>query len=465
MNFVPKYYQSQCVDHLVANEVAALFVGMGLGKTASTLAALSHLIANGDCRGALIIAPLRVSLFTWPEELEKWEEFRWMRIVSLRTKEGQAAWENGDACIYTINYESLPKFLKAHVKGKRRTQLPVDTVVWDELSKAKSPRSKRINYFRRWHWDKFDRHWGLTGTPIPNSHLDLFAQIRLLDGGERFGTVFGNYRTRYFEPVDFNQYTWKIRKGSKELIEEKINDIVLTLRSEDHMDIPPTTIEDIPVKLPPEAMRLYKRMEKDLILLLRDKKIKAVNNAVLVNKLLQITSGAAYAEDISQILAPKEDKKVTTEIHDAKIKALDALHKKEGRKPMLVAIRYKHERDRICAALPYAQEFDGNDIDKWNRGEIKMWVAHPLSMSHGLNLQHGGSRACWATLGYSREEYDQFNGRIIRTGQENATRIFRLVCPGTIDDAAVAALRDKGETQEGFMSRLARRVELLTQIK
>ena len=156
MKYLPAPYQQQCTDHLAGNDVAALFVGMGLGKTAATLAALSQLISDGVCKGALVVAPLRVSLFTWPEEVAKWDQFKWMKCVSLRTEEGVEAWERGDACIYTINYESLPKILEKLIKGKRRTQMPVDTVVWDELSKAKNPGSKRIRAFRRYR-DKFDR--------------------------------------------------------------------------------------------------------------------------------------------------------------------------------------------------------------------------------------------------------------------------------------------------------------------
>lgn len=464
MIFVPEKYQEGEIDHLIANTIAAHFVGMGLGKTAATLMALNHLIADGACRGALIVAPLRVSVFTWPEEVAKWDQFRWMKIVSLRTEEGVAAWKRGDACLYTINYESLDKFLKVNCRGRAGDNMPVDTVVWDELSKAKNPGSKRINYFVQHHRDKFGRHWGLTGTPIANSYRDVFAQIRLLDGGERFGTVFRDYQKKYFDRDDFNAYKWDLREEAAEIIEQKIADISYTLRSKDHLDIPPTTVEDIEVNLPVVAKRLYKKLAKELIILLKDSKVKAVNNAVLVNKLLQFTSGAIFAEDIDNLLAPKEDRRVVTTLHDAKLVALAKLHMREGRKPMLVATQYTHERDRICAQVPGAVAFNDRDIPKWKKGKIPLWVAHPLSISHGLNLQSGGSRVCWATLGYSKELYDQYNGRLIRKGQEEETRVFRLVCPGTIDDAAVQALSDKGETSDAFMARMAARVERLMDV-
>jgi SNF2 family DNA or RNA helicase len=261
--FTPKPYQQTGIDHLGDHPIGALFAGMGLGKTAMVLARLSQDIADGSCKGALVIAPLRVSLFTWLDEVAKWHNFSWMRIVSLRTPEGMAAWHRGDACIYTLNYESIyiPRtardgttvdhgIIRKILHGKHPDDLPVDTIVWDELSKAKDPKSKRIQFFRKYR-SKFKRHWGLTGTPIPNSHQDLFAQIRLLDDGALFGKHIGNFRQQYLEPVDFHERQWRVRADCEGMIEQKLLAYVLTLRSEDHLDIPPVTVEDVPVSLPP----------------------------------------------------------------------------------------------------------------------------------------------------------------------------------------------------------------------
>ena len=424
------------------------------------------------------------------EEVQQWDNFRWMKIVSLRTEEGLTAWHRGEACIYTINYESLfiPKYemrdvkvkgvtkrkkvqvgdsgvLERLIKGKRASHLPVDTVVWDELSKAKNHKSKRIKEFAKYR-AKFKRHWGLTGTPAPNSYQDLFAQINLLDGGKRFGPFITHFLERYFEPVNAYvpavQRKWQVRQGCVGLIEEKIKDMILTLRSEDWLDIPPTEFTDVEVALPAKAKTIYKRLEKELIVLLKDAKVKAINQAVLVGKLQQVTGGASYGHDLSTIIAT-EDNKIVTEIHNAKIKALRKLWEAEGRQPMIVATKFIHERERILAAIPEAVEFSSDKLADWNAGKIPLLVAHPASMGHGLNMQHGGSRAAWFTLSYSREEYDQFNARVARTGQKETTKIFHLMVPGTIDDAVLAAIRLKGDVQSGLMKTL-KNVQVLAQV-
>jgi len=483
MTFKPFPHQELGINHLVNNDEGGLFAGMGLGKTAMTLAALDHLIAQGDCKGALIIAPLRVSIFTWAEEVQQWENFRWMKIVSLRTPEGLAAWERGDACIYTINYESLfiPKYkvingkrtqvgdsgiLTKLIKGKRASHLPVDTIIWDELSKAKNHKSKRIKEFAQYR-EKFRRHWGLTGTPAPNSYQDLFAQINLLDGGKRFGKYITHFLERYFEPenayVPAVQRKWRVRPGCAGLIEDKIKDMVLTLRSEDYLDIPPTETIDVEVALPPKAKTVYKRLEKELIVMLKDAKVKAINQAVLVGKLQQVTGGACYGHDLSTIIAT-DDNKVVTEIHDAKIKALRKLWESEGKQPMIVATKFIHERERILAAIPEAVEFSSDKLTDWNAGKIPLLIAHPASMGHGLNMQHGGSRAVWFSMTYSREEYDQFNARVARTGQKQVTKIFHLLATGTIDDAVLAAIRLKGDVQSGLL-KVLKNIQTLVKVR
>tara|TARA_R110000868_G_scaffold124963_8_gene330219 strand:- start:2987 stop:4423 length:1437 start_codon:yes stop_codon:yes gene_type:complete len=473
MIFTPKPYQQLGINHLGENDIAALFAGMGLGKTAMVLSRLASDIADGSCRGALIIAPLRVSLFTWIDEVAKWKNFKWMNIVSLRTPEGMAAWERGEACIYTLNYESIhiPRttrdgekldygIIKKILHGKKASELPVDTVVWDELSKAKNPSSKRIQFFRKYR-SKFTRHWGLTGTPIPNSYQDIFAQIRLLDDGAMFGKVMGNFKTQYLEPEDFTERKWRVRPDCVGLIEEKLATIALTLRSEDYLDIPPVRVEDIPVVLPPKIKTVYKKMEKELIVTLENSQISAVNKGVLVGKLQQILCGSIYAESVESLFDPSIDSRVTTIIHDAKVKALRKLFDEEGQKPMLVIIRFKHERAEVLKAFPEAVEFHSDRLSDWNAGKIKMMVAHPLSMSHGLNMQDGGSRITWVTLPFSTEEYDQTNARLARMGQTQETKIFRLIVEGTLDDGVAAVLEAKTETQDGFLKKLSRNMKVL----
>jgi SNF2 family DNA or RNA helicase len=472
MKFTPRYHQQLGIDHLGNNSYAALFAGMGLGKTAMVIERLARDLADGHTKGILVIAPLRVSLFTWADEVAKWDNFKFIKVVSLRTPEGMAEWNKGTPCIYTMNYESItiPRtsrigeltdsgILKKILHGKKASDLPVDTVVWDELSKAKNPRSKRIQFFRRYR-NKFVRHWGLTGTPIPNSYQDIFAQIRLLDGGQTFGTVMGNFKQQYLEPLDFHERQWGVRKDCIGAIEDKLATIALTLRSEDYLDIPPVRVIDVPVKLPPKAKAIYSKLEKEFIIKLDDATITAVNKGVLVGKLQQVLSGAVYATNEDDILTVGETS-VVTHIHDAKVEALKKLFSEQGKKPMLVIIRFKHERDRILKAIPEAKAFHSDLLASWNAGKIPMMVAHPLSMSHGLNMQSGGSRICWVTPPYSSEEYDQTNARLARTGQDNETQIFRLLVEGTLDDVVVAVLESKLETQGGFMKHLANKIKTL----
>lgn len=424
---------------------------MGLGKSASCLAALEHLFGGGECRGVLIVAPLRVSVLTWPHEVKSWIQFHTWRVYSLRTKEGLEAWQKGEGEIFTINYESLPKICDTLLRGKKRSELPVDTVIFDELSNAKSPTSKRIRAFRA-HRFKFSRVWGLTGTPTPNGLLDVFSQIRLLDDGERLGPSYHAFKSAHFEPVNpYSEYPkFKIRDGHAGKIERKISDVVLTLRSEDWLKIPPTTVEDVEVHLPEEAKKVYKKLEKELLVQIReDFEVVAVNAAVLANKLLQVTGGAVYNEC-----------RAVEVLHDAKINALRKVFEDNGRKPLLVAVNFQHETRRILEAIPEAEEWNETSLGRWNRGEIPYLVAHPKSIGHGLNLQAGGCRLVWFTLSWSRELYDQMNARLARTGQTEETTIFRLLVPGTIDDAVAEALRGKGEGQSEFLATLKNLQEL-----
>lgn len=452
MKFNPLPHQELAIEHLKKTEEALLFAGMGLGKTASVLSAADYLFSDGDCKGLLVVAPLRVSVLTWPDEVEQWADFSYMRVADLRTRKGKEAWEKGAAHIYTINYESMPRFVNEYIKGRRASELPVDTVLFDEVDNAKNPSSKRIKTFRQFARPKFRRAWGMTGTPISNSRLDLFAQVRLIDQGKTFGTKYTPWEKQYFEPENFySQYPKLIpRPGTVELLEKKIAHMALVLRSEDWLKIPPVHTVDIPVSLPKEAKRVYKTVEKELLETLEDgAEILAVNQAVLVTKLLQITSGAVYVQE-----GEDEATRRPETLHPAKIDALRKLHNGMGKEPLLVACQYRHEIDRILEAFPYARKFENDLLKDWNAGKIPMLVSHPKSIGHGLNLQHGGRSVCWFSLGYSRGLYDQFNARIARQGQTDETTIYRLLVPGSIDDAVAGTLHSKNEDQQAFLQTL-----------
>lgn len=459
MEFSPLPHQKLAIPHLIENQEALLFAGMGLGKSASVLAATDFLLSDGDLKGLLIVAPLRVSVLTWPDEIELWDQFRYLEIASLRTKAGKKAWDNGEAHIYTINYESLPRFINERIKGKRASELPVDSVLFDEIDNAKNPSSKRIKTFRQYARAKFSRAWGMTGTPTPNSRRDLFAQVRLIDQGKTFGTKYTPWERQYFEAENaYSQWPKMIlRPGAKEALEEAIAHMALVLRSEDWLKIPPVRMVDIPVTLPKEAKRVYADVEKELLALLENgSEVLAVNKAVLVTKLLQITSGAVYVQE-----GEDESTKHAETLHTAKIDALRKLHEAIDREPLLVGCWFKHEVDRILEAFPEARKFENHLLKDWNAGKIPMLVAHPKSIGHGLNLQHGGHNICWFSHNHNRGLFDQFNARLARHGQKKETLIHQLIVPGSIDDAVIGALHMKGSDQETFL-RTLRNIKRLT---
>ena len=435
----PLPYQVQGTDWLIARRRAALFAECGLGKTAMTLDALKYAFADGDCRGALVVAPLRVATLQWPNEIRQWENFRWMRVADLRTANGWQKLINESADIYLINYEMLPKLAEEYCFGRKR--LAFDTVVYDELSRAKNPRSKRIRALRP-YMPKLSRRIGLTGTPASNGYFDLWAQVSLLDDGELLGRSFTQYRQRFFRQMDYMGYDWQLLPGAKEEIDQLVSKIALTLRASDYLDIPDTRTVDIEVSLPAEARKLYDKFEKDLLVLLKNGvEVTAPTAGVLANKLLQVASGTLYDEDRN-----------VHELHDAKLKELKALTKLG--EPLLVATNYIHERERILREIPSALPWSDNLLDRWNAGKVPMLVADPRSIGHGLNLMSGGRTVVWYSPTWSRESYDQFNARLARKGQTKQPLVYRLIASNTMDEAVMEALRQKDVTQKGLMSAL-----------
>lgn len=436
MKFTPEVYQRLAIDHLTNHDRAALFCGIGLGKTASTLAAFRELYAFGEARSMLVVAPMRVANMTWPNEIAKWDQFRQFKVERLRDVGDKPS---GKAHIYVTNYERLD----------RLTDLSFcDTVVFDELTKAKNPSSKRINALRPLMTRQ--RRWGLTGTPRPNSLLELFAQIRLLDDGKRLSPSFTAFKSAYFDS-DYMGYKFTPKAGAEETIYRKIHDIALTLRSSDYLDIADTEEEDIEVPLPKAAHGIYRELEKQLLVMVNGKELVAVNAAALVNKLLQVCGGAAYSTDeAAQVRS-------VVPIHDAKTDALKKLVGRLDGERALIACNYIHERERVVAALPGAVDahtFKGDIEDAWNSGSIPYLVADPRGLGHGLNLQAGGRNTIWYSPTYSRELYDQFNGRLARKGQTLVPRVFRLTCPGTMDDVAIETLRTRGDEQGEMLAML-----------
>lgn len=427
MIFKAEPYQDIMIKHLLDRERALEIVGLGLGKTVSTLAALNELFLDGAIRSALVVAPLRVANMTWPNEVRKWDFSRWMRVESLRGRS-----PSGKAQLYTINYESLP----------RLTDLSFcDVAIFDEITRAKNPKSERIKALVPLL--KHHRRWGLTGTPRPNSLLELFAQVRLLDDGQRLGKSFHQFQRTWFHPTDYLEYNWEPNPGAEERIYEKIHDLALTLRASDYSDQPDTVVEDVEIALPEQARDMYKELEKELLVACGDEgDVVAQNAAALVNKLLQIAGGTVYNETRGAI-----------QVHDGKIKALKRLLVEIGDENTIIFTNYIHERERVCAAIggTDAAKFRGDIEDAWNSGSIKHLVADPRSLGHGLNLQKGGRNVVWFSPTWSREYYDQANARVARKGQTEIPRVYRLLCSGTMDDVVVEVLREKDLGQKAML--------------
>lgn len=449
MKYIPEPPQVLFINKILSQDIVFALIGMGIGKSSSVLAAFTQMQKEGRVQSMLVIAPVRVCNLTWPMEVQQWDQFNHLKVANLRTPLGRRAFVAGTADIFVVNYESIPLLIK--LVEKRGGEIPYQMIVYDESTKAKNPGSKRISLLRR-NVPAPKHRIALTGTPAPNSLLDLFGQVRLLDDGERLGRSFEHFKHTYFNAVDYHQYDWQPVEGAQERIDARISDITITLRTSDWIkDLPDCHIRDEEIKLPPEVMVQYEDFKRELILELRKEvQITAANAATLVMKLLQFTSGTIY----------DADRKVH-EVHDYKINALAKIAK-ETKGPLLVLCAFQHEQARIRKRFPQARFFaDAKTpamqmqlITQWNRREIPMLVGHPLSMGHGLNLQKGSQTMVWMSLTYSRESYEQTIARLHRRGQKEVVIVHRLMVPGTVDDVVAEVLEEKKNTEQRLLTAL-----------
>lgn len=433
--------QELMIPHILENPIAAVFAEPGLGKTRAVIEALKILFNDMAIRGALIVSPKRVSTMTWPDELREWSD---LHFADLRTEEGRERWNKGTAEVWLVNIEQIPQLVEKCFKGRR--SIPADVLIIDELSKFRAPnsvRAKKLLAYRKF----FKRFIGLTGTPAPNSEMDLFNQIRLLDGGERFGPSFHAFRDRFAYATDYMKYNWKLKDGAAQEIREKISDITISLTAEEFLHIPPVTETDIELDFTPELRSDYRKLEKDALLKIENHELVGETQAVLVGKLQQFCSGAAYC-------AHEDGGRLTLPVHCLKTDALKKLHEELKREPTLVFYHFKHDLERILEAIPWAEPFDESRAAEWNRGEIPMWLCHPQATGHGLNLQKSCRYVCWFTPTWSNENYVQANKRVARNGQTRPVTIFRILVKDTIDEAVVEAVRLRQEGQSGLMRAL-----------
>lgn len=431
-------YQSRAVDFIIDRKRCGLFLEMGLGKTASTLTAIRDLISAAMVRKALVIAPLRVANSVWKQEAQKWSHLKNLRIsVCTGNSKQRLAALQFDADIYVINRENVDWLVETV-----RRPWPFDMVVVDESSSFKNPGAQRFKAMRRILPDT-EYMVLLTGTPSPNGLLDVWAQMYLIDFGQALGRTMTSYKQRFFES-DYMGYKWTPRDGSASKIHDLMSPHVIHMSAEDYLDLPDRIDLIEHVQLRPGILEAYKKFEKSLLAELPSGEVvEALTAAVLANKLLQYANGCMYTS---------EDKS-WSEIHSDKLDRLEEIIEDNPNENLLVAYNYQFDLQRLQARFPQARVLDKQQetIDAWNRGEIKLLLAHPASAGHGLNIQLGGNFIVWFGLNWSLELYQQFNARLHRQGQMNTVRVLHIVASGTIDERVLSVLSMKNATQNALL--------------
>ena len=440
MKYNPHEYQKYATDFILDNPIAAVLLEMGLGKSVITLTAINELLFNTfEVRKILVIAPLRVATYTWPAEIEKWEHLHGLTYTVAVGSEAQRKMAlRQKAHIYLINRENVDWLV-----NKSGLPFDFDMVVIDELSSFKAYSSKRFRALRKVR-PCVKRIIGLTGTPSPNGLMDLWAEIGILDMGQRLGRFIGGYRERYFLPDKRNQttiFSYKPLEYAEKTIYGKISDICISMKSMDYLNIPECIFNNVQVVMSNEETILYKNLKKDMFLPLEDGEIDAKSAVGLSNKLTQMANGAVY-----------DDNGDVKSIHSRKLDALEDLIESANGKPVLVAYWFIHDLKRICDRLPQAVKLDTSlDIENWNNGEIPIALIHPASAGHGLNLQAGGSTLIWFGLTWSLELYQQTNARLWRQGQKDTVVIHHIIAKDTIDEDILKALSKKETVQNALI--------------
>lgn len=445
MKFKPHDYQKYAVQYIKEHPISAVFLDCGLGKTSITLTAIHDLMFDSfEVQKVLIIAPLRVARDTWASEIEKWEHLKNLTYsVAVGTAEERIAALLRKSDIYIINRENIQWLVE-------ESGIPFDfqMLVIDELSSFKNHQTKRFKALMKMR-PKVKRIVGLTGTPSSNGLMDLYAEFRLLDMGERLGRFIGQFRNTYFQPDKRNGmivYSYKPLPGAEDAIYEKISDITISMRAADHLNMPELIMSEYTVEMSADEKEKYMELKKDLILELPDGEVTASNAASLSSKLSQMANGAIY-----------DDSGDTVSIHSRKLDALEDIIESANGKPVLVAYWFKHDRTRITGRLSklgiaYQEIKSSASIERWNKRELTVGLIHPASAGHGLNLQSGGNCLVWFGLTWSLELYQQANARLYRQGQKSATVVIQhIITKGTVDERILKTLQDKDEAQTALL--------------
>lgn len=445
MKYEPHSYQQFAISYIEEHPVAAVLLDMGLGKTSITLTAINDLLFDSfDIHKVLVVAPLRVARNTWSDEISKWEHLSDLHYaIAVGTESERVAALISKADIYIINRENVQWLIESS-----GVPFDFDMVIVDELSSFKNHQAKRFRALMKVR-PKVRRMIGLTGTPSSNGLMDLFAEFKLLDMGERLGRFIGQYRTAYFKPDKMNGqiiFSYKPLPGAEQQIYNKISDITISMKSTDHIKMPELVNSRYVVHLSEKEQERYEELKKDLVLQLPDGEITAANAASLSGKLCQMANGAVYSDD--------ED---ILNIHDKKLDALEDIIEAANGKSLLVAYWFKHDLQRITERLhklkvPFARLDTDASIRNWNAGELPVALIHPASAGHGLNLQSGGSTLVWFGLTWSLELYQQAVARLWRQGQTAGTVVVQhIIAKGTIDERVMKALSLKDSTQSALI--------------
>ncbi|MCB6993227.1 DEAD/DEAH box helicase [bacterium 210820-DFI.6.37] len=445
MRYEPHDYQQYAISYIETHPVAAVLLDMGLGKTSITLTALGDLLFDSfEIHRVLVVAPIRVASFSWPAEIEKWDHLEGLKYsVAVGTAVERVAALKKPADIYLINRENVQWLI-----SESGIPFDFDMVVIDELSSFKNHQTKRFKALMKVR-PKVKRIVGLTGTPSSNGLMDLWAEFRLLDMGERLGRFIGQYRTSYFRPDKQNGqvvFSYKPLPGAEKQIYNKISDITISMKSTDHLQMPELINSRYTVYLSEKEDSHYADLKKDLVLQLPDGDITAANAASLSGKLSQMANGAIYT-----------DAGETVAIHERKLDALEDIIEAANGKPVLVAYWFRHDLERITERLhklkiPCSRLDTDGSIRKWNAGEIPVALIHPASAGHGLNLQGGGNTLVWFGLTWSLELYQQTVARLWRQGQASKTVVVQhIITKGTIDERIMKALSEKDTTQAALI--------------
>lgn len=438
MKFIPHDYQQYAIDFIASHKTAAVLLDMGLGKTVITLTALNDLLFDRfEISRILVIAPLRVARNTWPQEIGKWEHLKHLRysVVVGTEKERREALRK-QASLYIINRENVPWLVE-------KTDFTYDAIVMDELSSFKNWSSKRFKALMKVR-PLAKRVIGLTGTPSGNGLMDLFAEFKVLDMGQRLGRFITKYRQDYFVPDKRNGqvvFSYVPLPGAEERIYEKIADITISMKASDHLRMPELIESEYSVRMNEAEKKIYTEMCEQLVLQMKGDEVTAANAGVLSGKLAQMANGAVYTDDDT-----------TLHIHDRKLDALEDIIESMNGKPLLVAYWFRHDAERIEKRVPCVRLDSDESIDCWNRGEIPVALIHPASAGHGLNLQSGGSSLVWFGITWSLELYQQTVARLYRQGQNSNTVVVQhIIAKGTIDERILRALKRKDKTQAALI--------------